>query len=89
MLNSKQIEYELLKEGFVQTVNNARINGFANDSLNLLVYTKTGKDEATTVAKEPLIIHPKFENKRKQIDSISGVFPNWSKYTQFKYERFL
>jgi len=83
MLNSLEIESQLIKLGFEQHVTHERINGFTRNDIDSSLYVKTPSGNSTLeyVAKNPLVIHSKYKAHEDSFPNEDvGVYPDWNKY---------
>ncbi|WP_211825127.1 HNH endonuclease [Kistimonas asteriae] len=79
MLNSAEIERELVKIGFRLTRPNKRIHEYSRKSLVVYVKTPSNKSQKDFVEGRynPLLIHPDNRTVRTHFDGLSGVTINW------------
>lgn len=80
MLNSFEIEKELLKLELTRFKDKPRIKGFSSDNESILYVKTSGDPKVKPVNKQPLVLNPNVLNKKAQIAQISGVEVNWGTY---------
>ncbi|WP_334078438.1 HNH endonuclease [Microbulbifer sp. M83] len=81
MLNSLEIEQQLMSLGFAQNpIKKKRIHEFTLGDLVVYTKTVTNKTAVDYVSKRPLVIQPEMVIRRAQIDRLPGIDPDWATY---------